>query len=60
MIELLNRFAANSSDPREYMRAPFTRGEWTYAMNGRLGQDSPQALDRWIVPGLCLTAEKAF
>ena len=36
MIELLNRFTANSSDPREYMRAPFTRGDWTYATNGHI------------------------
>lgn len=42
MTELLNRFVANSSEPREYMRAPFTRGDWTYAMNGRIAVRVPK------------------
>lgn len=50
MIELLNRFAANSSDPREYMRAPFTRGKWTYAMNGHIAVRVPKIDGMEILP----------
>lgn len=50
MIELLNRFVANSSEPREYMRAPFTRGDWTYAMNGHIAVRAPKIDGMEILP----------
>ena len=50
MIELLNRFTANSSDPRGYLRAPFTRGDWTYAMNGRIAVRVPKIDGMEILP----------
>lgn len=50
MVELLKKFAANSSDPREYMRAPFTRGEWTYATNGYIAVRVPKIEGIEILP----------
>ena len=50
MTELLNRFTANSSDPREYMRAPFTRGDWTYATNGHIAVRVPKIDGMEILP----------
>ena len=50
MIELLNRFVANSGEPREYMRAPFTRGDWTYAMNGHIAVRAPKIDGMEILP----------
>ncbi len=50
MIELLKRFAANGSDPREYMRAPFSRGEWTYATNGHIAVRVPKIDGVEILP----------
>lgn len=50
MIELLNRFVANSSEPREYMRAPFTRGDWTYATNGHIAVRVPKIDGMEILP----------
>ena len=35
MIDL-QRFCANESDPRPYLRAPFKRGQWVYATNGHV------------------------
>ena len=35
MIDL-QRFCANESDPRPYLRAPFKRGSWVYATNGHV------------------------
>ena len=54
MLEFLKKFAANSSDPREYMHAPFTRGEWTYATNGHVAVRVPK------IDGIETAPEKAI
>ena len=38
MLDLLKKFVSQN-DPREYMRSPFNRGEWTYATNGHIAPD---------------------
>ena len=42
MIDL-QRFCANESDPRPYLRAPFKRGSWVYATNGHVCVRVPAA-----------------
>lgn len=41
--ELLLRFVAGRNDLREYMRAPFSRGDWIYATNGHIAVRVPKA-----------------
>ena len=41
MLELLKKFVSKN-DPREYMRSPFNRGEWTYATNGHIAVRVPK------------------
>ena len=41
MLELLEKFVSKN-DPREYMRSPFNRGEWTYATNGHIAVRVPK------------------
>lgn len=35
-LEELKKFCANEDDFRDYLQQPFTKGEWTYATNGRI------------------------
>lgn len=42
--ELLGRFVAGRDDIHEYMRAPFSRGEWIYATNGHIAVRVPKAV----------------
>ena len=51
MLELLKKFVSQN-DPREYMRAPFSRGEWTYATNGHIAVRVPK------IDGIATLAEK--
>ena len=49
MLELLKKFVSQN-DPREYMRSPFTRGEWTYATNGHIAVRVPKIDGVEILP----------
>ena len=40
---LLRRFVESSRDGAEFMRTPFTRGEWVYATNGHIAVRVPRA-----------------
>lgn len=40
--ELLGRFVAGRGEIREYMRAPFARGDWIYATNGHIAVRVPK------------------
>ena len=56
MLELLKKFVSQG-DPREYMRSPFNRGEWTYATNGHIAVrvpkiDGVEALPKKHIPNL--------
>jgi hypothetical protein len=35
-LDELKRFCGDEDDPRHYLRAPFSRGDWTYATNGHI------------------------
>ena len=49
MLELLEKFVSKN-DPREYMRSPFNRGEWTYATNGHIAVRVPKIDGVEILP----------
>ena len=51
MLDLLKKFVSQN-DPREYMRSPFNRGEWTYATNGHIAVRVPK------IDGIATLAEK--
>ena len=51
MLELLKKFVSQN-DPREYMRSPFNRGEWTYATNWHIAVRVPK------IDGIATLAEK--
>ena len=51
MLEILKKFVSQN-DPREYMRGPFNRGEWTYATNGHIAVRVPK------IDGIATLAEK--
>ena len=49
MLELLEKFVSQN-DPREYMRSPFNRGEWTYATSGHIAVRVPKIDGVEILP----------
>lgn len=40
--EFLMRFSANQDDPRKFLHAPFSHGEWIYATDGHLAVRVPK------------------
>ena len=49
MLEILKKFVSQN-DPREYMRSPFNRGEWTYATNEHIAVRVPKIDGVEILP----------